>query len=147
LLLHRGWEICCRSEALSASEEKPCCIQWRCFLLISVFEVQFLRTQNWITLNYIELLFSSLCDSHVSTVTKMAFAADCDDLLLTSYWHQHNMQLMTATPQTDTACTEQKDIPRITVKNACDVINRINRNGSPRWVQNCDSFALNVLEL
>jgi len=52
---HKTWGIYWRSEALSASEERLRCIQWL-FLLITVFEVQSMKTANWITLNYIELL-------------------------------------------------------------------------------------------
>ena len=95
-------------------------------------------------LNYVELhwiVVASVCYSRVSTLTKMAFAADCDRLLLTSYWHPHDMQLMTATPHSDTSCTEEKDPSHIAAKNVSDVINHISRNNSPRWVQYC-LFAL-----
>jgi hypothetical protein len=133
---HKRWGICCRPEALSNSEEILCCIHWLFSLNNSVWSV-ILESPK---LNYVELhwiVVDSLCYSRVSTLTKMAFAADCGRLLLTDYWHQHNMQLMTATPHSDTSCTEEKDPSHIAAKNVSDVINRINRNSSPRWVQYC----------
>jgi hypothetical protein len=43
------------------------------------------------------------------------------------------MQLMTATPHSDTAFTDEKDLSDIVVKNASEGVNsHINRNSCPR---------------